>query len=194
MSATPDLATPDPAVRGRNRTALVVLAALFFGSAALAGLLRFSGWQPAINRNHGQLLQPALDARQLPPVTVDGQPLAWAPERRLWRVVVPAEPDCGEECVDLSQDLAKVWQLLGHTADNVQILWLGSVPEGAAQPAGLQVMAPSPALRSVLPGSADPAGTPVYVVDPNGFVILRYAPGFDPAGLRSDLAKLLKLK
>jgi cytochrome oxidase Cu insertion factor (SCO1/SenC/PrrC family) len=34
----------------------------------------------------------------------------------------------------------------------------------------------------------------VYVVDPNGFVILRYAAGSDPGDLRSDLAKLLKLK
>ena len=33
----------------------------------------------------------------------------------------------------------------------------------------------------------------MYVIDPNGFVILRYPPGFDPAGLRADLARLLKL-
>jgi hypothetical protein len=31
------------------------------------------------------------------------------------------------------------------------------------------------------------------VIDPNGFVVLRYAPGFDPVGLRADVAKLLKL-
>jgi hypothetical protein len=37
-------------------------------------------------------------------------------------------------------------------------------------------------------------GVPVYVIDPNGFVILRYAAGSDPGDLRSDLAKLLKLK
>jgi hypothetical protein len=53
-------------------------------------------------------------------------------------------------------------------------------------------------LRAGLPRSAVDANTlarglPVYVIDPNGFVILRYAPGFDPAGLRADLAKLLKL-
>ncbi len=50
------------------------------------------------------------------------------------------------------------------------------------------------ATRARLPGVDDPAGTPVYVVDPNGFVVLRYAPGFDPGGLRADLARLLKLK
>ena len=39
----------------------------------------------------------------------------------------------------------------------------------------------------------DAAGTPVYVIDPHGFVILRYAPGFDPGHLRTDVAKLIKL-
>jgi glutathione peroxidase-family protein len=39
----------------------------------------------------------------------------------------------------------------------------------------------------------DPAGVPVYVIDPNGFVVMRFAPGFDPADLRADVAKLLKL-
>ena len=34
---------------------------------------------------------------------------------------------------------------------------------------------------------------PVWLVDPNGFVVLRYAPGFDPGDLRTDLARLLKI-
>jgi len=46
----------------------------------------------------------------------------------------------------------------------------------------------------VLPAVDDAAGTPVYVIDPNGFVIMRYAPGFELAGLRKDMATLLKLK
>ena len=44
--------------------------------------------------------------------------------------------------------------------------------------------------RGHLPGS----GVPAYVIDPYGFVILRYAPGFDPSGLRTDVARLVKLK
>jgi len=58
----------------------------------------------------------------------------------------------------------------------------------------LRELAPSPAWRATLPGVDDPAGTPVYVVDPNGFVIMRHAPGSDLGGLRKDLATLLKLK
>lgn len=180
--------------RGRGRLVLMLLFGIFLGSAAIALLLRASGWQPAASRQHGQLYSPAIDARALPPVHADGQPFAWQPEQRMWRVVVPTEPDCDAACVDLSQNLNKVWQLLGHTADNVQFLWLGTMPEGQARMAAHVAMARSDALRSVLPGLPDSAGIPVYVIDPNGFVVLRYAPGFDPAGLRADLAKLLKLK
>ena len=50
------------------------------------------------------------------------------------------------------------------------------------------------ALRAALPRADDPAGIPLYVIDPNGFVILRYPPQADPAGIRTDVARLLKLK
>ena len=179
-----------PPPRGRGRLVLIVLVVLFFGSAIVAMGLRLSGWQPTANRNHGQLLAPAVDARALAPLQLDGSRLDWQPARRMWRIVVPAEPQCGSACVDLSHNLHKVWQLLGHSADNVEILWLGALPPDAAA----ITAAPSPELRAALPGAVDTTGSSVYVVDPNGFVVLRYAPGFDPAGLRADLAKLLKLK
>jgi hypothetical protein len=54
-------------------------------------------------------------------------------------------------------------------------------------------MQADPALLAKLPRVNDPAGVPVFVIDPHGFVILRYAPGADPANLRSDVSKLLKL-
>ncbi len=66
-------------------------------------------------------------------------------------------------------------------------------PEGLPPMPALRVLQDDPALRAALPGVDAAGGTPVYVIDPNGFVILRYAPGFDPGGLRQDLAKLLKL-
>ena len=37
-----------------------------------------------------------------------------------------------------------------------------------------------------------PESLPVYFVDPGGFLVMRYAPGFDPSGMRKDLARLLK--
>ncbi|MET0289272.1 MAG: hypothetical protein ABW178_06560 [Pseudoxanthomonas sp.] len=181
------------AARVRGRWILIALFVLFFGSAAGAGLLRFSGWQPAGMRNHGQLLKPAVDLRLVTPKLAEGGDYAWLQPQKTWRIALAPLPGCQADCVDLGNSLDTVWQLFGHNADQVHILWIGTPPAGASHSAGLRVLAPDPKLRAALPQVDDPAGVPVYIIDPNGFVIMRFAPGFDPADLRSDVAKLLKL-
>ena len=181
--------------RNRNRALLLLIVAVFFGSAIVAGALRFSGWRPAGMKNHGELLQPPGDLRGVVPRLVDGGDYAWNPVERTWRIVV-APRRLHEACVTLSRDLDKVWRLFGHNADHVNILWVGEPPEGALRNRVWNVLEPMPAFTAQLPRLEEggPQGAPVYVVDPNGFVILRYAPGFDPGHLRTDVARLLKLK
>ncbi|PPU72773.1 hypothetical protein XcuCFBP2542_16900 [Xanthomonas cucurbitae] len=190
MTLSPS-ANPHAVKRGRRM--LIALAVLFFGSMALAGGLRFAGWQPASMRNNGQLLNPPADLRELKPVRADGQPYAWAPGERMWRIALAPPADCTQQCLVLAAELDKVWQLLGHRADKVEVLWIGTPPAGLPPMPALRVLRDDAQLRAALPHADDAAGVPVYVIDPNGFVILRYAPGFDPAGLRADLVKLLKL-
>lgn len=182
--------------RNRNRALLVFIVVMFFGSALVAGALRFSGWRPAGMKNHGELLQPPGDLRTVVPRMADGGEYAWNPVERTWRILVAPPTECTTACVTLSQDLDKVWRLFGHNADHVHILWVGEPPEGALRNRVWNVLEPMPELVAQLPraGEGGPQGAPVYVVDPNGFVILRYAPGFDPGHLRTDLARLLKLK
>jgi hypothetical protein len=187
----------------RNRMLLLVIFAIFLGSMLLAGVLRFSGWRPAGMKNHGELLQPPVDLRARTPELADGGDYHWNPAARTWRIVLAPPAGCTEACTTLAQDIDIVWKLMGRNADQVDVLWLCAEP-GCSAPAplrddpALRLLRPDPALRAALPrvdaGSAGGAqGVPVYVIDPNGFVILRYAPGADPAGLRADLAKLLKL-
>lgn len=182
------------AVRNRGRRVLLLIFLMFFGSMALAGILRFSGWTPQINRNHGHLYEPPVDLRQDRLTLANGEPYDWNPSARHWRILLAPAADCAPACVNLSQQLDKVWQLFGHNADNVEIVWLGTPPAEVAPTPALKVLQAQPAFRAKLPGVDDPAGIPVYVIDPNGFVVLRYAPGFDPGGLRTDLSRLLKLK
>jgi len=182
--------------RNRNRGLLVLIVAVFLGSALVAGALRFSGWRPAAMKNHGELLQPPGDLRTVVPRLADGGGYEWKPVERTWRIVVAPPADCTDACVALTHDLDKVWRLFGHNADHVHILWVGTPPEGALRNRVWNVVAPAPELTAQLPGleAGGPDGAPVYVVDPHGFVILRYAPGFDPGHLRTDMARLLKLK
>jgi hypothetical protein len=142
--------------------------------------------------------------RAVTPKLLDGTPYTWAPINRVWRVAVAPPADCGAECTKAVEDLYKVWELLGREATRVDVLWLCAstpcdLPTGAPQLANLRLLQPDADLRAKLPrvdavAYSGGRGVPVYVIDPNGFVILRYAAGSDPGDLRSDLAKLLKLK
>jgi cytochrome oxidase Cu insertion factor (SCO1/SenC/PrrC family) len=182
--------------RRRNRTMLVAIVVIFLGSALVAGLLRFSGWRPHGSRNHGELLQPPGDLRTVAPGLMDGGEYAWNPIDRTWRILVAPPASCTDACVRLSHDLDTVWRLFGRDADDVHVLWVDTPPAGVERNRAWRVLEPSASLSAALPGvdAGGAAGVPVYVVDPNGFVILRYAPGFDAGHLRQDLARLLKLK
>ncbi len=194
MTSPVDIPPMDPARRNRNRIALIALFALFFGAFALAGILRFTGWRPAGLKNHGELLNPPADLRQVVPRLVDGGAYAWDPAQRRWRIVVAPPANCDQPCVTLSQQLDVVWQLFGRHAQKVDLLWVGTPAAGVKRGPEFRELHDDAALRTALPRSSDPTGVPVYVVDPNGFVVLRYAPGFDPAHLRQDMSRLLKLK
>ncbi|MBE2292121.1 MAG: hypothetical protein J0L89_06320 [Xanthomonadales bacterium] len=180
--------------RTRGRLILVALFVLFFGSAFGAGLLRLSGWMPAGLKNHGELLQPPADLRGLQLSLADGSPYAWNPGARTWRILAVPPQACDAECARVLAELDKVWRLFGHNADKVEVLWLGPLPAGTPALPEVRQLGDDPALRAALPRTGDPTGIPLYVIDPNGFVVLRYPPHADPAGLRTDVARLLKLK
>lgn len=189
----------DDVQRRRNRRTLVIIAVLFFGSMALAGLLRFADIHPAASRQKGELLSPYGDLRRDPPRLLAGGTYAWNPVERKWRVLVPAPAECGDDCRRVARDVATVWQLMSKDADRVDVLWWCAAtpcawPVPGTAPSTLRLLAPDAAARAKLPKVDAGSGVPVYVVDPNGFVILRYAPGSDLAGVRTDLSRLLKLR
>lgn len=193
VPAQPAPAQPAPSQVRRGRWVLVLIFLLFFGSIFGAGVLRFSGWQPPGTKVHGEMLRPAIDARAVVPKLADGSDYAWQPAERLWRIAVAPAADCTAECQQLARDLDTVWQLFGNNAAHVEILWIGTPPADVPATPSRRVLLPTPELLAVLPRVNDPAGVPVYVIDPNGFVILRYAPGTDPGFIRADVSKLLKL-
>jgi hypothetical protein len=182
---------PDPQ-RNRSRRVLLAIIAIFFGTFFLAGALRFSGWRPHGLKNKGELLQPPTDLRAAAPRLAAGGMYAWNPQARTWRILVPAPASCDAKCAQLAAGIDKVRALAGKDMEHVDILWLGAHPANLPT-AGVRVLADDAAWRARLPGADDPRGTPVYVLDPNGFVVLRYAPGFELGDLRTDLSRLLKL-
>ena len=78
-------------------------------------------------------------------------------------------------------------------ADRVHVLWAGALPAGVSPPPEVRVVRADDGLRAGLARWNEAGGDAAWLVDPNGFVVLRYAPGFDPGDLRTDLARLLKI-
>ena len=181
-----------PAQRSHGRRVLLALALLFLGTFFLAGVLRFSGWRPQGLKNKGELLQPPADLRAAAPRLAAGGTYAWNPASRTWRILVPAPAQCDVECARLAEAVDKVRASVGKDKDRVDILWIGPHPSNLPSD-GVRVLVEDAALRARLPRADDPRGTPVYILDPNGFVVLRYAPGVEPLDLRTDLTQLLKL-
>ena len=122
----------------------------------------------------------------------DGTAYAWEPVERRWRIAVVAPSDCTQACVELIAGLDKVWQLQGRRADRLDVLWLGPVPDGAIAFRRFVPMPRDEGVAAQLPRLARTGAPNAYLVDPRGFVALRYPPGFDVAHLREDVAHLLK--
>lgn len=178
----------------RNKRTLTIVAVAFLGSFLLAGILRYSGWRPEGLKAKGELLQPAVDAHLLQPKLADGTAYPWNPVERKWRILVVPSDNCADKCTALANQLDTLWQILGKDAPRVDLLWWAAVPEGAPATSHPRALQADPALLAKLPRANDPNGPVTYILDPNGFVVLRYKPGTDPGDIRTDLSRLLKLR
>ena len=178
--------------RWRSRLMLLLIVAFFFGSFGIAALLRFSGWEPARHRNFGEMLQPPLDFSAQAFLRADGTAYAWRPELNHWRLVVVSDGPCQARCLRTLDTLQRVWLSQGRHRERIDVLWFGPLSAQAPAFDGLVPMRSDAGLAAALavPGEADTY--PVTLLDSGGFAVLRYPPGFDPNGLRKDLAKLVK--
>lgn len=176
----------------RSRLQMLLVAALFLGSFGVAATLFFSGWKPGHTRNIGEMLEPYPDLRDIALVQADGLAFDWNPAARNWHVVFAAPENCGEPCLRMLDALHRVWLSEGRHADRLKVLWFGELPAGGPAFSGLVPMQPNAELAARLPDAARPDALPAYLADPNGYLVLRYAPGFDPSGLRKDLGRVLK--
>lgn len=177
----------------RKRLQLVAVAGVFLAPMLIAFGLHLANWQPANTRNNGTLIQPpqsiAADAATLP----DGAAYSWKDAQYRWTLVVVAGPDCAAICEARIAEADKIWSLMTQKATRLRLAAVGvdAAPELRERYPRIEFVtsqaAPLSALRPATPDAAVAA-----IVDPMGNVMLRYEPGYDPAGVRQDLSRLIK--
>lgn len=187
----------------RNRVILIVIALLFLVPLVAAVLLQPErlGRDPEQTVNRGDLVSPAV------PLPIDalalGANVTDEALRGHWILVHPLQGACGAACETEVTDLRQIHIATGRHRDKVAILLVGADRPGAVEAQRLVeiydrfVLAGDPqgtvftALASAN-GETPPAAGTTFIADPEGNLMMRYAPGFDRGDLNKDLTKLLK--
>jgi cytochrome oxidase Cu insertion factor (SCO1/SenC/PrrC family) len=188
----------------RQRRLLIVVALLFFAPLGLAFYLYYGhgAWAPGGRVNAGQLVEPP---RPLPSLALplhDGGATDPRFLKGKWTFLYVQHGRCEEDCGRHLYDTRQVRLALDRDMDRVQRVFIGEADccdmkaLHAAHPDLIAVIA-SPADRSLLallPGAADleNSGT-VYLIDPLGNLMMRYADNTHSKGMLEDMKRLLRL-
>lgn len=192
---------PGRGARGRRLLLLVALVAVLPFVAAIYFVV--TDWRPAGRSvNFGELVEPAQPLPAAALRGLEGQRISTASLRGRWVLMTVAQTACTAGCRSNLWKMQQVRLAQGKHMQRVERVLL--VDDRARLTAtalvrdypGTQILRGdratlAPLLR-VLAGS-EAAGERVFLVDPNGNLVLRYGANADPIGLRKDLARLLRL-
>ena len=193
------MTAPDAARRsGRRR--LLAVASIFIVPLAAAALLYFSvGWRPAVNAQ-GTLIEPPRPLDVAGITRPNGRPAPAEAFFGRWSLVHPIRAACDERTLAILDELARVRLALDKDAARVQrVLAHGGDCETIESPARaadlLVLAAPGAAGKAFLrqfPPAVDGAAG-IYIVDPQGNLMMSYPATGSARGLLKDLERLLRL-
>lgn len=173
------MTTPSPAQIASGRRTLLLATGLLMLPFVLGATLYLSGWQPSKTGNRGELLQP-------PPVVKAQLPEAATGK---WVLILVPETACDARCADQLDALRRVQVSLNKEMGRLRRVVMAADPADA----GLShAQASQPDLLVARRDAAWTAPAGIYVADPEGNLILRYAPDAELKDIRSDLDRLLK--
>jgi hypothetical protein len=177
--------------RGRR---VLLLVGLCFATPFLASmLLNKLGWMPSGRKNYGELVTPPVP---LAPVQLkDASAFPWkTPPEWYWTLLVRLPEQCIAGCRTQLDLVPNLRTALARNAIKLRIAVVDPLPEGAAlgSESGVYLLS-QPVEASVAAALPRPQQAPrLALVDPNGYVVLRYPEDADFSGVRKDLGKLLK--
>lgn len=186
--------------RGPGRRQLLLVASIFFVPVVAAFFLYFSSdWRPPPEPN-GALIDPPrpLPAARL--VLPNGRAARRDILRDRWFLVHPVEGRCDERCLALLEELGRVRLALDKDAPRVRRVLLHTglccSDEFPLRDQDLLVLGATgrkgDEFRALFPPEAG-GGPGIYIVDPQGNLMMSYPATGSAQGLLEDLERLLRL-
>ncbi len=194
--------------RTKSRLQLVLVAAIFAAPVLIALALNQAGWRPHGTRNFGELVTPPQDMNSSHPQLTDGGAFVWHDMRWQWTLLAVASEgadargratqgavaasSCEAQCLAQLDLLHRARLTLNQNSDRVRLVYSGPALPAAA----LEQLRPitlindtDQAFAAWRPSTPDTLAA--ALVDPSGFLMLRYTAGFDANGLKKDLTRLI---
>lgn len=199
------MAIENEQLRSTRRTLLIVLA-MFALPVAIASYLYKDSWRPAKTGNYGELIQPPREVPDMPLTGADGKNLRFADLKGRWSLVYASPGKCEATCLKRLYYIRQIHTAFAKELDRVQevLITLDSAPDAALAgklkeyPRVKVISGPQPSLVMLAEKLRGTAGSNeeltgrIYIIDPQGFVMMRYPVEPDPARIRRDVEKLLK--
>ena len=206
------VAAPAPAIDRRAQARSRRLLLLIVGCFAIPLLLAFIWLQMVQSSDgdlgstaRGELIDPAvpLEAFSLP--TLEQSPLVLDDVRGLWTLMYLPRGSCDKSCRLNLYHMRQVRLSLNHRMDRVQRLVVIEASEQLddallAEHPGLRVADGSGPARATLEAQIDaatsgmaPQQDGIYIIDPLGNLMMRFAPNLPPGSMLKDLKHLLKV-
>jgi len=186
--------------RRRARSLLIGAFLVFFLPIAAAWLLNVFApdWRPFGTVNHGTLVQPVRSVTAASLQHPDGTQMAADYLSGRWTLVHLLDGVCGRSCIEALARSRQVQQALGDDMHRLQLLLVLARPldaQSAEIPSGVSfAVANSDWLASFSFADSTPERAPgIYLVDPQGYLMMRYPQDVDRRGLLADLERLLKI-
>ena len=152
--------------------------------------------------SYGALIEPQRPIpEQLVVTDEQGKPMPLTALRGKWLMVTVNGGECNEQCVTRLFFMRQVRVLQGAERDRVINVWLRTddnpvssvIRTAYPQPDTRMLVADPKAVAGWLPASADTQLTDhIFLVDPNGNLMMRFPKNPEPEKIKADLAKLLK--
>ncbi len=155
-------------------------------------------WRPFGTVNHGTLVQPArpVSAERLRHFDGSAMDPGYLSER--WTLVHLLDGDCRQSCIDALARSRQVHRALGDDMHRVQLLLVRAAPVGARSaelPTGVALAVADRGWLARFTDIDAAAGRDpgIYLVDPQGYLLMRYPQDVDRRALLADLERLLKI-
>lgn len=187
-----------------NRKKLLLIFALFIiplSAATIWYSLLPEGYRPSKTTNNGDLISPAHRLEAFQEKTLAGKTYSGANLEKIWTVVHLLDAPCDEACSKRLYDTRQMRIALGKDIDRVQRLIVVSTPELAKSQQKMWDSHPDLAIVIAAKGglseqirqlSQDQVNT-VYLIDPLGNLMMKFAPALETKLMMKDIQKLLRL-